>query len=233
MVKMLKIMAIGAHPDDIEIFFYGTLAACRDRGDVISLVVATDGAAGGDDPGPALAERRRGETERGLVQLGNPIMLDLPDGRLAETTGVAAKLRDVVTETNPDLILTHAPEDYHPDHRALSHLVADIASFSCPVLLADTLMGVGFDPEVYIDITAYADEKHDAIMAHESQEPHRFSRAATIMNRFRSAQCNAPDDHRAEAWRIESRFPFADIRLMLPPSPPMRPFYVRGSGALI
>ena len=50
---MLKITAIGAHPDDIEIFFYGTLAACRDRGDTISLVVATDGAAGGDDPGPA------------------------------------------------------------------------------------------------------------------------------------------------------------------------------------
>ena len=44
---MLKITAIGAHPDDIEIFLYGTLAACRDRGDAISLVVATDGAAGG------------------------------------------------------------------------------------------------------------------------------------------------------------------------------------------
>lgn len=230
---MLNITAIGAHPDDIEIFFYGTLAACRDRGDSISLVVATDGAAGGDEPGPALAERRRIETENGLARLGEPIMLDLPDGQLAEAADAAARLRDAVAETDPDLILTHGPEDYHPDHRALSRLVTDIASFRCPILLADTLMGVGFEPQFYVDITAHAAEKHDAIMAHESQEPQRFARAAAIMNRYRAAQCNAPDDHRAEAWRVENRFPFAEIRSLLPPSPPLRPFYIRGSDALI
>ena len=230
---MLKITAIGAHPDDIEIFFYGTLAACRDRGDAISLVVATDGAAGGDDPGPALAARRAGEAQCGLARLGTPILLDLPDGRLAEADDAATRLRDAVAETEPDLILTHAPEDYHPDHRALSHLLADIASFRCPILLADTLMGVGFTPEFYVDITPYQDEKQAAIMAHESQEPHRFARAAAIMNSFRSAQCNAPHGHAAEAWRIDHRFPFTDIRQILPPPPPLRPFYVRGSDALI
>lgn len=230
---MMNITAIGAHPDDIEIFFYGTLAACRDRGDAINLIVATDGAAGGENPGPALAERRSAEAEKGLARLGLPVMVGLPDGRLAESPDAAARLRAAVAETEPDLILTHAPEDYHPDHRALAQLVADMASFRCPILLADTLMGVGFDPDFYVDITAYADEKHDAIMAHESQEPHRFARAAAIMNRYRAAQCNAPDDHRAEAWRIDSRFPFTDIRSILPPSPPMRPFYIRGSDALI
>ena len=143
------------------------------------------------------------------------------------------RLRDAVTETEPDLILTHAPEDYHPDHRALSHLLADIASFRCPILLADTLMGVGFMPEFYVDITPYQQEKQAAIMAHESQEPHRFARAAEMMNSFRAAQCNAPDGHAAEAWRIDHRFPFTDIRQMLPPPPPLRPFYVRGSDALI
>ena len=230
---MLAITAVGAHPDDIEIFMYGTLAACRERGDKLNLVVATDGAAGGPEPGPGLAKKRAGEAGKGLQKLGKPAMLGLPDGRLAEAEGAAGAIREAIAATAPDLVLTHAPEDYHPDHRALSAMVTDAASFGCPVLFADTLMGVGFEPEFYVDITPHAGEKHAAIMAHESQQPERFGRAAAIMNRFRAAQCNAPDDHRAEAWRIDARFPFADIRSMLPPAPPYRPFYVPSSDALI
>lgn len=230
---MLTITAIGAHPDDIEIFMYGFLAACRDRGDRLHLLVATDGAAGGPEPGPELARQRAGEAERGLSQLGQPVMLDLPDGQLAETADAGAIIRQAIAATSPDLILTHAPEDYHQDHRALSRLVADAASFLCPILYADTLMGVGFEPEFYVDISAHADEKEAAIMAHSSQQPERFARAATIMNRYRAAQCNAPDDHRAEAWRMDRRFPFTDIRGMLPPAPAYRPFYVPDSDALI
>jgi len=230
---VLTITAIGAHPDDIEIFMYGFLAAGRDRGDQINLIVATDGAAGGDEPGPELACRRAGEARDGLQHLGVPRLLDLPDGRLAETGGAAGMVREAIASTSPDLILTHAPEDYHPDHRALSAMVADAASFRCPILFADTLMGVGFDPQFYVDITPHAAEKEAAILAHGSQQPERFARAAAIMNRFRAAQCNAPDDHRAEAWRLEKRFPFTDIRPMLPPPPPYRPFYVPSSDALI
>ena len=230
---MLTVTAIGAHPDDIEIFMYGFLAACRDRGDKVNLIVATDGAAGGDKPGPELASKRAGETVKGLEKLGEPNLLGLPDGQLAETGNAAAAIREAVAGTGPDLVLTHAPEDYHPDHRALSAMVEDAASFRCPVLYADTLMGIGFKPEFYVDITPHAGEKRDAIMAHGSQQPERFARVAEIMNRFRAAQCNAPDDHRAEAWRTGSRFPFADIRAMLPPAPPHRPFYVPSSDALV
>ena len=230
---MLTVTAIGAHPDDIEIFMYGTLAACRERGDKLNLIVATDGAAGGPDPGPELARTRAAEAEKGLRPLGKPELLGLPDGRLAEADGAAGAVRAAVAATSPDLILTHAPEDYHPDHRALSSMVADAASFQCPVLFADTLMGVGFEPGYYVDITPHAGEKHGAIMEHASQQPERFARAAAIMNRYRAAQCNAPDDHRAETWRVEGRFPFADIRAMLPPAPPYRPFYIPSSDALI
>ena len=233
---MLNVTALGAHPDDIEIFMYGALAACRERGDKISLIVATDGAAGavGDDkPGANLAKKRSEETKQGLAQLGTPILLGMPDGLLSGASNATETIQKAISKTNPDLILTHAPEDYHPDHRALSGLVTEVASFRCPIVFADTLMGVGFMPEFYVDITPYAEEKTQAILAHQSQQPERFVKAATIMNRYRAAQCNAPEGRYAEAYRSPKRFPFTDLRDLLPPPPPLRPFYVADSDALI
>lgn len=234
---MLTIAAIGAHPDDIEIFMYGVMAAFKQRGDQISLIVATDGAAGGVDPtselGPALAATRAEETQQGLVKLGVPNLLGLPDGGLAHADDAPAKIAKAIDAAAPDLIITHGPEDYHPDHRALSNYVSDAAGFRCPILFADSLMGVGFQPEYYVDITAHADDKFAAIAAHRSQQPERFADAARIMNRYRAAQCNAPRGHYAEAYRMDKRFPFTDIRGMLPDAPPYRPFYVPNSDALI
>ena len=229
----MQIMAIGAHPDDLEIFMYGLLAAAAARGDNLHLVVATDGAAGGSDPGPALAKQRAAEARVGLAELGDAHLLNLPDGHLSSAPDAANTITSMIRETKPDLVITHAPEDYHPDHRALSRFVSDAAGFICPVLFCDTLMGVSFTPDYYVDITPYFTAKQNAIMAHTSQHPQRFVAATQIVNRFRAAQCNAPDGHYAEAYRIDSRFPFSDVRALLPSPPPYRPFYVPGSDALI
>lgn len=229
----MKIVGIGAHPDDVEIFFYGFLAACKARGDDISIGVATDGAAGGDNPGAKLAATRAEETTNALTALATPILLGLPDGGLAEAADARQVIARFLADCKPDLVVTHAPDDYHPDHRALSHFVTDAVGFTCPILFAETLMGVGFTPDVYVDITPFFDAKQAAIMAHDSQEPERFAAASALMNRYRAAQCNAPDGHYAEAYRIASRFPFTDIREMVPAAPAYRPFYVTGSDALI
>ena len=230
----MRILAIGAHPDDIEIFCYGLLAACKARGDELCLAVATDGAAGtvaGRDD--SLAERRAAETVAALAKLGRPELLGLPDGALATATNGRAIIADHIAKTAPDLILTHDPADYHTDHRALSSWVTELAGFSCPVLYADTLMGVGFQPQFYVDITTWHEEKRAAVLAHESQLPQRFADGAALLNRFRAAQCNAPDGHYAEAYRTSVRFPFADISGLLPAPPPYRPFYKPGSDAFL
>lgn len=229
----MKILAIGAHPDDIEIFFYGTLAACAARGDEIFLAVATDGGAGGAGARADLIAKRANETRQGLQKLGEPRLLGFPDGHLANQTDASVIVTGLVREIQPDAVITHAPEDYHPDHRALSRILEDAAGFMCPLYFADTLMGVGFAPETYVDITAHQSEKQAAIMAHESQYPDRFAAAAELHNRFRAAQCNAPDGHYAEAFRMFRRFPFADAGAILPPPPPLRPFYVPGSDAFL
>ena len=87
-------------------------------------------------------------------------------------------------------------------------------------------MGVGVVPDFYVDITSWQAEKRAAILAHTSQMPERFASGAALLNRFRAAQCNAPEGHYAEAYR-SAAISFADIRAMIPPPPPYRPYYVQ------
>jgi len=229
----MKVLAIGSHPDDIEIFMFGFLNSCQDRGDKIFMAVATDGSVGGDNSGIDLAVQRESETKNGLYKLGKPKMLRFLDGNLHNEANAKTKIKELINEINPDLILTHAPEDYHTDHRTLSEYVRAVIGFKCPLIFADTLLGVNFIPEIYIDITKYFSSKKKAILCHKSQNPKKFFEAVEIMNRYRAAQCNAPKGNYAEAYRLDKRFPFVDIRDLLPSSPAYRPFYQNDKDSLI
>ncbi|KAA3452272.1 PIG-L domain-containing protein [Mesorhizobium sp. SARCC-RB16n] len=219
----MKILALGAHPDDIEIFMFGTMAAYAAQGAELIFAVATDGARGGkSDPG-VLARVRREEATAAAALLGaTSRFLDFPDGGLVADAALIDALKTLISEIGPDLAVTHAPNDYHPDHRALSDGVRIAASFGVPVLHADTMGGTGFSPTHYVDISAHADIKAKAILMHQSQDPDRFVDIARTQNLFRSGQCNGAQGSRAEAFRFEPIFPFADIRALLPPAPPIR-----------
>jgi len=229
----MKILAIGAHPDDIEIFMFGFLSACMDRGDTILLAVATDGSKGGVNLNNNLVKQRKLETQLGLSKLGKVKMLGFKDGNLHNENNAKEKIDDLIKTSDPDLILTHAPEDYHPDHSYLSKYIKAVAGFRCPLLFSDTLLGVNFIPEIYVDITKYFNYKKKAILCHKTQNPNNFVEAVEIMNRFRAAQCNAPRGNYAEAYRLDKKFPFSDIRGLLPCSPQYRPFYRNLKNSLI
>jgi N-acetylglucosamine malate deacetylase 1 len=72
-------------------------------------------------------------------------------------------------------VLTHAPDDYHSDHRALSAATSHAVNFAAPLIWFDTLGGTGFTPTHWIDVTAHFDAKLAAIRLHASQEPERFA----------------------------------------------------------
>jgi LmbE family N-acetylglucosaminyl deacetylase len=93
---------------------------------------------------------------------------------------------DLLREADPDVILTHAPNDYHPDHRAVSQLVFDSyfqkglphipqqTRRSCrfgtaQIYYMDNLGGIGFDPTEYVDITTTMEVKHRMLACHKSQ----------------------------------------------------------------
>jgi len=220
----LRILALGAHPDDIEIFMFGTMAAYAAQGAELTFAVATDGARGGKSDAKVLARIRREEATAAAALLGAaPRFLDFPDGELVADATLIGALKALVRETGPDLVITHAPNDYHADHRALSDGVRIAASFAVPVLHADTMGGTGFSPTHYVDVSAYRDVKTQAIRAHHSQRPEQYVDRARIQNEFRAGQCNSLPGSLAEAFRFEPTFPFADIRALLPPAPPVRP----------
>ena len=219
----MHILAIGAHPDDLEIFAYGTLAAWAAMGAQLTLAVATDGAKGGALDADDLRRLRAQETTTALAPLGQPLLMGFDDGALRADAALEAALRDLINQSAPDLLLTHAPNDYHADHRALSAAALQASGFSVPVLFMDTMNGTGFAPTHWVDVTSHWHAKTAAILAHASQAPDRFVAMAPRQAAYRAGECNAPPEARAEAFRFEPRFPFADIRALLPQAPPLRP----------
>lgn len=229
----MKILAIGAHPDDIEIFMLGLLLAYRDRGDEIYTMIATDGSKGNVITSKDLKNKRSRETNIALRDISNPKMLNFVDGNLSYEKNVEKILRDNIEEINPNIIITHAPEDYHPDHRALSNYITSSVGFKYPLIYCDTLMCINFIPDYYVDITPYFEKKKQAIMCHKTQCPEKFVKVIEIMNGFRASQCNQKEGSYAETYRKCDRFPFTDLRSLLPESPKIQPFYNGASSSLI
>jgi len=220
----MKVLALGAHPDDIEIYMFGALCAYAARGDELAFAIATDGSKGGKgDPG-ALSRLRKQEASDAAALIGvTPQFLDFPDGELVPDRELVMALKALFARECPELVITHAPNDYHGDHRALSEAARLASSFSVPVLHADNLRGVAFEPTYYIDVSAHFETKLAAIRCHDSQSPERFVEACRQLNGFRGQQANqANATVYAEAFRFEPAFPFVDIRDLLPPAPPVR-----------
>lgn len=222
----MKILALGAHPDDIEIFMYGLVSIYKKEGNQVFTMIATDGAKGGSQTDNLLIKKRAEEANAGLKNLSTPIFLNIPDSELGEDPVHQKIIKENILNIMPDLIITHSQHDYHADHRSLSSLTISAVSHYIPILYCDTLMGVNFQPNYYIDITDHFEMKKEAVLEHNSQNPERFVDLFKLMNAYRAAQCNAPKGKYAEAYSFISSFPFSDIREILPASLKLRPFHI-------
>ena len=125
----LRLLIIGAHPDDADYSAGGTAALYRAAGHTVRMVSLTNGDAGHhEQPGPSLAKRRLGEAANAGAVIGAVYELfDIHDGELMPTLENRHKVIQLIRCYDPDLILTHRPNDYHPDHRYTSQLVQDAA----------------------------------------------------------------------------------------------------------
>ena len=177
----MKILAIGAHPDDIEIFMFGFLSCCKEMGYEISVIVATDGSLGGHNDDNKLVENRKKETQDGLNKLAIPLFLNIPDGSLGNENIHTNIVKNSIQKVSPDLIVTHYYKDYHSDHISLSKIVKTVAGHYTPILYCDTMMGINFLPNYYVDITQFMNDKINSITCHKTQKPERFINLAKLM----------------------------------------------------
>ena len=223
----MKVLFCGAHPDDAEIFVFGTLFAYRSVQAEVVLVMATNGEGGAArrSPDQPLGVTRGGEARASAALLGaRLIALDLPDGGLSVARlALADRLDRLFDLEQPDLIITHSAHDYHPDHRALSCAVAVAAVDRCPLLYADTMKGALFHPTHYVDISAFQDAKFACLRLHHSQMPRRYVLMALALARQRGVEATGSASAVMEAFRFDPHPKFNMARLILPPNTLQRP----------
>jgi LmbE family N-acetylglucosaminyl deacetylase len=162
----MKILAIGAHPDDIEIGCGGTLALYAKTGHDVYLLVVTEGHKGGD-----MAVRKR-EQVAAAAHL-NP--KDLFWGNYLDTelfpnlNQLVHDIEDVIKMVGPDLTFVNYGEDTHQDHRALTKAAVSATRYVKNVLFYEGPTTQEFSPNVFVDINETMDDKIAMLLAHHSQ----------------------------------------------------------------
>jgi N-acetylglucosamine malate deacetylase 1 len=125
--EALKLLILGAHPDDAEYHAGGLAAIYREFGHTVKMVSMTNGAAGHHEKTPSeMIPIRRAEAAAAAAVIGAAAdVWDIPDGELTPTLEVRWRVIREIRTFRPDLVLAHRPNDYHPDHRAAGQLVQD------------------------------------------------------------------------------------------------------------
>jgi len=184
----VRIIMIGAHPDDCDEDGGGTAALFAQMGYAVKFVSVTNGDAGHQTlKGTALAKRRYAETQEAAKRLGVVYdVLDNHDGLLMPTIEVRLAIIRKIREWNADVVIAPRPNDYHPDHRYTGVLVQDAAYMVSVPNIAPDVPALKknpvflyyqdrfqrpnpFRPDVAVDITLVYDKKVSALDAHESQ----------------------------------------------------------------
>jgi LmbE family N-acetylglucosaminyl deacetylase len=194
-VEGKRILAVGAHPDDVEFMCGGTLALLRQKGFDINIATVCSGNKGSAELGPeAIAQKRFKEATESAKVLGATFTsLGEPDLELVFSNRVRYKAAELVRRINPLIVITHSPEDYMPDHEITSDLLWD-ACFNASVVnyvtnqpnpaeptksvpflfYADASgsvdrFGTRVPVDFYVDISSVMEKKKEMLSKHESQ----------------------------------------------------------------
>lgn len=175
----LDILAIGAHPDDVELGCGGTLAKEIKNGKTVGILDLTKGELGtrGTD------ETRRIEANDAKNILGVAVRenLGIPDGFFLNDKENQLKIVEIIRKYQPDIILSNAPHDRHPDHGKGSDLVNTAIFLSGLPKIENGLdawrpkkhfhyiQWLPLEPHFVIDITGFVDTKVEACMAYKTQ----------------------------------------------------------------
>jgi LmbE family N-acetylglucosaminyl deacetylase len=183
----VRVLAVGAHPDDLEILCGGTIARYVKDGHQVVMCHATNGDMGSFVHGrEEIAAIRLEEAGRAAAIAGaGHASLGLCDGEVNAADPAHKRLVvELVRDARPDVIITHAPNDYMGDHNEISKLVFECSFYATfpnletnrprhdvvtPIYYMDTIAGLGFVPNEYVDVTETIETKAEMLQAHATQ----------------------------------------------------------------
>lgn len=183
----MRVLAIGAHPDDLELLCGGTLAKYAKRGDEVFMAVATNGNVGSPTLGKEeIAAVRYEEAKRAAAVIGaHLIWMNFPDEFLFNDRDTRIAFIDAIRQARPDVMFVHGTNDYHPDHRTAGQVAVDaripatvrLVETAYPycdriphLFVMDNVAGIDFEPEAYVDITDTIETKREMLLKHKSQD---------------------------------------------------------------
>lgn len=184
----MRIMAFGAHPDDIDFYCAGTLAKAKAEGHEVAIAIATSGNAGSSTMTmEEIAQIRHQEALNSASVIGAQLYwLGYDDEFFFNSREVRLHFIETVRKFRPDIILCpDKDKDYHPDHSTTGQILWDIHVMPpipniktetkpcekiAELYYMDTCMGVDFSPEFYIDISDTFETKSKMLSCHKSQE---------------------------------------------------------------
>lgn len=175
--QKLKILAIGAHGDDIELACGGTLAKAVKFGHEVSMILVTGG---GSSDHNNLKIRGHDEAKKEALAASKIIgvsdlhILGYKDTCIPYSVDLISKLDRIISEFQPDIIFTHFVFDTHQDHIRTAHSTISAARRQNTILLYEPINPSGqgympFRPQVYVNITETIEAKINSLKAHKSQ----------------------------------------------------------------
>ena len=163
----MKVLAFGAHPDDLEIGMGGTIARYTTRGHEVLMVIATV---------PNRREERVREAEEAASILGAElVVMDVVPDELVFSRQLVRKFDQIYSGFGPDVVYTHSNNDSHQDHAAVTNaVIATTRKNDCSVYMYEQTIPGGIAPnpfrgQYYVDVSDTIMMKLDSIMAHRTQ----------------------------------------------------------------
>ncbi|MFH0797053.1 MAG: PIG-L family deacetylase [Candidatus Omnitrophota bacterium] len=233
----MRVLAVGAHPDDIEMQCAGTLARCAQRGDEVYIAIVTEGGCGSPTLSrEEIARVRLEEAGKSAAIIGAKLLwMNFRDGFFFEKEEHRNQFIDLVREVKPDFMIVHASNDYHSDHVYAGKMAADVSLLSTAssvktkfppaekmpcVYYMDTVLGIDFNPEIYVDITETFKIKRKMLLCHQSQDlwmRDQYGDSITEMMetvaKYRGLQCGVKY---AEGFKQMRAYPRANTTRLLP-----------------
>ena len=212
----MNILAIGAHPDDIELGCGGLLIKAARQGHDVYMYTLTRGGAGGD-PSERTNELRHSAEFIGAKHLW---IDNFEDSKLSVTNELINHIEYFINKANPDIILTHSHGDIHHDHRAIAAATVESARFNSNVLSYEIPLSRNFDPKVFYDISDVVYEKVELIEIFWSQQSKLYLKSNAIkgLAEYRALQSRLNTEVRyVEAFEVLKLCFDKDFKLLTVP----------------